>query len=193
MDDLGGIKLIQASELNSEIVRGAVDYWQSKRSGDAPPFTDSLDPLEVPRLLPHLMLKDVRRDPWDFRYRVVGTTVREHSRHNWTGKWMSEVDGQGEGSTVFRVMRWVSEGGAARDLPPALCRPAQGVQILRSRGHALVQPRGAGRPRAGRGGFPDGLAATSSTVVLGGPTRLPRARMPPWATLAASSSLRCRS
>ncbi len=45
MDDLGGIKLIQASELNSEIVRGAVDYWQSKRTGDAPPFTDSLDPL----------------------------------------------------------------------------------------------------------------------------------------------------
>jgi hypothetical protein len=63
-------------------VRGAVEYWQSKRAGDAPPFTDSLDPLEVPRLLPHLMLKDVRRDPWDFRYRVVGATVREHSRHN---------------------------------------------------------------------------------------------------------------
>ncbi len=64
------------------------------------------------------MLKDVRRDPWDFRYRVVGTTVREHSRHNWTGKWMSEVDGQGEGSTVFRVMRWVSEGRR-----PAIFRP----------------------------------------------------------------------
>ena len=118
MDDLGGIKLIQASELNSEIVRGAVDYWQGKRTGDAPPLTDSLDPLEVPRLLPHLMLKDVRRDPWDFRYRVVGTTVREHSRHNWTGKWMSEVDGQGESSTVFRVMRWVSEGRR-----PAIFRP----------------------------------------------------------------------
>jgi hypothetical protein len=49
---------------------------------------------------------------------VVGTTVREHSRHNWTGKWMSEVDGQGEGSTVFRVMRWVSEGRQ-----PAIFRP----------------------------------------------------------------------
>jgi hypothetical protein len=64
------------------------------------------------------MLKDVRRDPWDFRYRVVGTTVREHSRQNWTGKWMSEVEGQGEGSTVFRVMRWVSEGRR-----PAMFRP----------------------------------------------------------------------
>jgi hypothetical protein len=74
--------------------------------------------LEVPRLLPHLMWKDVRRDPWDFRYRVIGTVVREHSRDNWTGKWMSEVAGQGDGSTVFRVMRWVSEEGK-----PAIFRP----------------------------------------------------------------------
>jgi len=118
MDDLGGIKLIQASELSSAIVRAAVDYWQGKRNRDAPPDTDSLDPLEVPRLLPHLMWKDVRRDPWDFRYRVVGTVVREHSRDNWTGKWMSEVAGQGDGSTVFRVMRWVSE-----QRKPAIFRP----------------------------------------------------------------------
>ena len=50
--------------------------------------------------------------------RVVGTVVREHSRHNWTGKWMSEVEGQGASSTVFRVMRWVSEQGR-----PAIFRP----------------------------------------------------------------------
>jgi hypothetical protein len=118
MGDLEGIKLIAASELNSEIVRAAVAYWESKRAGKGPPLSRSFDPLELPRLLPHLMLKDVRRDPWDFRYRVVGTVVREHSRHNWTGKWMSEVEGQGAGSTVFRVMRWVSEGGT-----PAIFRP----------------------------------------------------------------------
>lgn len=133
MEDLGGIKLIQASELSSEVVRGAVEYWQSKRTGDAPPLTDSLDPLEVPRLLPHLMLKDVRLDPWDFRYRVVGTTVREHSRHNWTGKWMSEVDGQGEGSTVFRVMRWVSEGVGRR----SSARPMS----VRTRNSNTARPR----------------------------------------------------
>jgi len=118
MSDLGGIKLIQASELNSEVVRDAVAYWSSKRTGDGPPDSATFDPVEVPRLLPHLMLKDVRRDPWDFRYRVVGTIVREHSRQDWTGKWMSEVEGQGDGSTVFRVMRWVSE-----EARPAIFRP----------------------------------------------------------------------
>ena len=123
MGDLGGIKLIEASELNSEIVRAVVDYWNSKRLGIGPPDQNLFDPLEIPRLLPHVMLKDVQRDPWDFRYRVVGTVVREHSRHNWTGKWMSEVEGQGEGSSVFRVMRWVSEEGKAAIFRPPYVGP----------------------------------------------------------------------
>ena len=123
MGDLGGIKLIRASELNSEVVRAAVHYWESKRTGNAPPDRARFEPLEIPRLLPHLMWKDVRRDPWDFRYRVVGTIVREHSRHNWTGKWMSEVEGQGEGSRVFSVMRWVSEERKAAIFRPPYVGP----------------------------------------------------------------------
>ena len=103
-----GIKLITAAELNSDVVRAVIEC---KQQSGMLPHRDHLDPIEIPRLLPHIMLKEVRRDPWDFRYRVVGTVVREHSRANWTGKWMSEIDGQGEGSTVFRVVRWVSELG----------------------------------------------------------------------------------
>ena len=63
MGDLAGIKLITAAELNSEIVRAAVDYWQVKRLNGRLPDRNSLDPVDIPRLLPHIMLKDVRRDP----------------------------------------------------------------------------------------------------------------------------------
>ena len=118
MGDLDGITLIDASALNSAAVRAAFDYWQGKREAGALPASRTLDPLDVPRLLPHLLLKDVRRDPWDFRYRVVGTLVREHSRHDWTGKWMTEIDGQGPGSVLFRVTQWVAEQGK-----PAIYRP----------------------------------------------------------------------
>jgi hypothetical protein len=111
MGELDGIKLIGVADLNSDIVRAVVDYWQGKRQDGGLPHRDHLDPIEIPRLLPHILLKEVRRDPWDFRYRVVGTVVREHSRANWTGKWMTEIDGQGEDSKVFRVVRWVSERG----------------------------------------------------------------------------------
>ena len=118
MADLGGITLIKAADLNSEAVRAVVEYWDRKRAGEPAPRSDSFDPLEIPRLLPHVMLKDVRQDPWDFRYRVVGSTAREHSRDNWTGKWMSEVPGQDSESRVFRVMRWVAERQE-----PAIFRP----------------------------------------------------------------------
>ncbi|MGH6891927.1 MAG: hypothetical protein ACREEP_06695 [Dongiaceae bacterium] len=118
MGNLDGITLIAASELNSEIIRAAAEYWNSKRKTGDPPSIESFEPLEIPRLLPYVMLKDVRRDPWDFRYRVVGTVAREHSRNDWTGKRMSEIPGQGEGSTVFGVERWVSEQGE-----PAVFRP----------------------------------------------------------------------
>ena len=118
MAELPGIALIDEAELNSDIVRAAVAYWRGRSRGGALPRRALLDPAEIPHLLPHLMLKDVRRDPWDFRYRLVGTSVREHSRADWTGKWMSEIPGQGAGSTVFRVVRWVSEAGA-----PAIFRP----------------------------------------------------------------------
>ena len=76
--DLDGIKLIGVAELNSAAVCAAFEYWQGKCAAGALPASRTLDPLEMPRLLPHLLLKDVRRDPWDFRYRVVGTLVREH-------------------------------------------------------------------------------------------------------------------
>lgn len=118
MGGLDGIKLIDASDLNSETVRAAVEYWNSKRTSDGPPDRDLLDPLEVPRLLPYLLLKEAQRDPWDFRYRLVGTVVREHCRDNWTGKWMSEIPGQDASSVIFRVTRWVCERGE-----PAIYRP----------------------------------------------------------------------
>lgn len=118
MDDLPDNTIIQAAELRSEIVRATVAYWRSKCRNGALPGRAELDPTDIPRLLPHLMLQDVRRDPWDFRYRLIGTTVREHSRGDWTGRWMSEIPGQDETSTVFRVTRWACEHEA-----PAFFRP----------------------------------------------------------------------
>jgi hypothetical protein len=123
MGELKGIKLITAAELNSAIVRAAVDYWRDRRRDGNLPHRDLLDPVEMPRLLPHIMLKEVRRDPWDFRYRVVGTVVREHSRSDRTGQWMTEIDGQGEDSTVFRVARWASEEGKAAIYRPPYVGP----------------------------------------------------------------------
>ncbi|MBS27376.1 MAG: hypothetical protein CL566_00370 [Alphaproteobacteria bacterium] len=34
-----------------------------------------MDPLDIPSLLPQVILLDGRRGPWDFRFRLIGTNV----------------------------------------------------------------------------------------------------------------------
>lgn len=50
-------------------------YWSGKRGGRRFPGRGDIDPVEIPRFLPRIMLADVSRDPLDFHYRLVGTGI----------------------------------------------------------------------------------------------------------------------
>ena len=76
------------------------------------------DVAAAPRLSGHL--RNVLKA--DFRYRVIGEVVLRYSRGNYTGKCLSDVDGQGPGSEVWRICTEVSE--QAR--PLLLCPPYVG-------------------------------------------------------------------
>lgn len=64
-------------------VRGRVldlgfDYWEAKIvDGRLPPSRD-IEPLDIPCLLPQIILFYVVRDPWNFRFRLIGTNVVYH-------------------------------------------------------------------------------------------------------------------
>jgi hypothetical protein len=66
-----------------------------------------------------MMLKSVRRDPLDFYYRLVGTTLRQHLRADPTGKWMSTIPGQGPGNPL-----WADHERAVATRAPVFLRPA---------------------------------------------------------------------
>lgn len=57
----------------------ALDYWKSKKSDRLAPSRAAIDPIEMPQLLPRVMLVDVEtiagREA-DFRYRLSGTGIR---------------------------------------------------------------------------------------------------------------------
>jgi hypothetical protein len=75
-----------------ELLRDALAYWEGKLGGRRMPARRDLDPvLEIPRLLPWIILVDVLRDPVDFRYRVIGTGVVDRTRRNYTGACLSEL------------------------------------------------------------------------------------------------------
>jgi len=68
----------------------AYRYWQRKRGDRALASRRDLDPAEIPRLLPHVMLVEVH-EGGRYRYRLIGTeNVREHGMDA-TGRYLDEV------------------------------------------------------------------------------------------------------
>jgi hypothetical protein len=116
--------IITERELTSELVIGGFRYWQSKRNGRPIPARCDFDPLlEVPALVRFMMLKDVQREPLDFRYRLVGTGLRNHMTTDWTGKWMSDVEYQRPPSTIWDYHKQVAETAAPLFIKPNYVGP----------------------------------------------------------------------
>lgn len=66
-------------------------YWREIRpAGRLIPRRRDFDPAAVPRLLPAIRLYDVERDPWRFRYRLVGTELVRMLGRDPTGTWYDE-------------------------------------------------------------------------------------------------------
>lgn len=77
---------IQAAtlDLNKDLPRYpdlcfALDYWESRKKGRLAPRRADIDPVDMPQLLPRVMLVDVEPSSGgevDFRYRLSGTGIR---------------------------------------------------------------------------------------------------------------------
>jgi hypothetical protein len=115
---------IPETDVRSPRVRAGVAYWNEKRGANLLPARADFDPLiEVPGLAPHMMLKDVQREPLDFRYRLVGTLVRNHLRHDPTGQWMTNIPGQGPGNQLWAYHEHVVNTRAPLFLRPDYVGP----------------------------------------------------------------------
>ena len=90
-----------ASVLRYDSLRRGLAYWHSKRRGRPMPARRDLDPIEIPHLLPWVLLIDVLCDPLDFRYRLIGTEVVAVSRRDFTGFRFSELAGKGPESVLW--------------------------------------------------------------------------------------------
>ncbi len=90
-------------------------YWDSKRAGRRMPARADIDPAEMVPFLSHVVLMDVLRDPPDFRYRLMGTTVDSHMTRHYTGLRLSEVPHQRPPSAM-----WSNFEAVARDRVPLL-------------------------------------------------------------------------
>jgi hypothetical protein len=67
-------------------------YWRSIRPpGAVMPGRQHFDPASIVRMLPSVRLYDVHRDPWRFRYRLIGTELVRVLGRDPTGRWFDET------------------------------------------------------------------------------------------------------
>ena len=79
-----------ASPISDARLRQAHDYWRRKAAGRALPGRADIDPTEIPKLLPDVMLVDVLPQG-RYRYRLIGTdNAQAHGMHA-TGRFLDEV------------------------------------------------------------------------------------------------------
>ena len=123
--------------ITDDRLQQAYDYWRQIAAGRAMPTRKDLDPVDIPRLLPHVMLVEVER-PGRFRYRLIGTAIAQEQGLNATGRYVGEaiqnpeyrahglmLYGQCVGAqrTVYSESLFLSSGGAVERHTKALFMP----------------------------------------------------------------------
>ncbi|WP_445680822.1 PAS domain-containing protein [Radicibacter daui] len=88
----------------SSIIDSVQAYWQSVCPPDQPfPARADIDPVALGGLLPFLFLTDVIEAGRDFRYRLVGTDIVNHTVRDNTGRLLSQLVAQGSQYNLARL------------------------------------------------------------------------------------------
>ncbi|HVH81959.1 MAG TPA: PAS domain-containing protein [Stellaceae bacterium] len=78
-----------ASRITDARLTAAFDYWLSRSTGLRLPRRRDIDPAEIPKLLPILMIVEVLSGR--YRYRLIGTENADAFGMNATGRYLDEV------------------------------------------------------------------------------------------------------
>ena len=123
----------------SEIVHSGYAYWRERAGAGGVPARRDLDPpIDVPQLIPSVILFDVQTEPLDFVYRVIGTRVRTHLLQDLTGMRMSGIDFQRPPSDIWTHHAWVVENKTPRFMRPPYVGPHREFMFI----EAVILPLG---------------------------------------------------
>ncbi len=79
-----------ASPITDARLQEAYNYWRRKCAARPLPRWADLDPMEIPKLLPHIILVDVEPEK-RYRFRLIGTETERAHGFNATGRYLDEV------------------------------------------------------------------------------------------------------
>ena len=89
------ISYVKGMELLASIdqwqVKELLEYWLKIHPKDKLPCRADFDPIDVPRILPHIVMTDIERDPVRIRFRLVGTIITTAFNRELTGLYFDEA------------------------------------------------------------------------------------------------------
>lgn len=98
------------SQIDGTILGHLFAYWDSRRQGVRIPKRRDIDPIHIPRLLPHIYLVDVeRQDGLRFRIRLAGTYLETAFRQFGAGRYVEEIKLNGETDEILERYRRCAE------------------------------------------------------------------------------------
>ncbi len=77
-------------QIQNQRIHLGYDYWNQIRGERLMPSRADFSPMDVPRLLPYIILSEVFYDPLRIRYRLVGTRIAEIEGQELTGMWIDQ-------------------------------------------------------------------------------------------------------
>ncbi|HXP73317.1 MAG TPA: PAS domain-containing protein [Stellaceae bacterium] len=97
--------------LDDPLHRQMYSYWQEKRGPRRMPSRADIDPTEIPRLLPNLLISEhvAQGGTGRWRYRLAGTAVAAAFGRNPTGHYADELTKGDYRTFIERIHRTVRE------------------------------------------------------------------------------------
>jgi hypothetical protein len=72
-------------------LKALLAYWQAKKGDRSAPARADLDPIEIPAIMPHLLLLDVEPRTRRVRFRLMGTAVTSGLGRDLTGRYLDDL------------------------------------------------------------------------------------------------------
>ena len=82
-------------QIVSENLHRLFAYWDRLRVGRVAPAWSEVNPAEIKPLLPHIIVTDFLDDPFDVRFRLVGTMVLEAYGEDFMGRNLRSLEPTG--------------------------------------------------------------------------------------------------
>ncbi|MEO3432951.1 PAS domain-containing protein [Inquilinus sp. CAU 1745] len=80
----GTVERLTVDEVASPRVKWLLAHWREKSLDRPYPDRRDLDPIEMKPVLPYLILSEIRQDPLDVRFRLVGTACVAGAGYDYT-------------------------------------------------------------------------------------------------------------